>query len=59
MDRTPDRRHRPFDCNHSDSTHLKASANKNWHDLHQVAQTPAAYLAELEVAIDIYPKKSS
>lgn len=37
---------------YSDSTHLKASANKNRHDLHQVAQTPAAYLAELEAAID-------
>lgn len=37
---------------YSDSTHLKASANKNRHDLHQVAQTPATYLAELEMAID-------
>lgn len=37
---------------YSDSTHLKASANKNRHDLHQVAQTPVAYLAELEAAID-------
>lgn len=37
---------------YSDSTHLKASANKNRHDLHQVAQTPAAYLAELEAAIE-------
>ena len=37
---------------YSDSTHLKASANKNRHDLHQVAQTPATYLAELEAAID-------
>lgn len=38
---------------YSDSTHLKASANKNRHDLHQVAQTPAAYLAELETAIEV------
>jgi transposase len=37
---------------YSDSTHLKANANKNRHDLHQVAQTPASYLAELEAAID-------
>jgi transposase len=37
---------------YSDSTHLKANANKNRHDLHQVVQTPAAYLAELEAAID-------
>lgn len=37
---------------YSDSTHLKASANKNRHDLHRVEQTPAAYLAELEAAID-------
>lgn len=38
---------------YSDSTHLKASANKNRHDLHQVAQTPAAYLVELEAAIEV------
>lgn len=37
---------------YSDSTHLKANANKNRHDLHQVMQTPASYLAELEAAID-------
>ena len=37
---------------YSDSTHLKASANKNRHDIHRVEQTPAAYLAELESAID-------
>lgn len=37
---------------YSDSTHLKASANKNRHDLHQVTQTPAAYLTELEAAIE-------
>jgi transposase len=37
---------------YSDSTHLKASANKNRYELHQVAQTPAAYLAELEAAVE-------
>lgn len=37
---------------YSDSTHLKASANKNRHDVHRVGQTPAAYLAELESAIE-------
>jgi transposase len=37
---------------YSDSTHLKASANKNRHDVHRVEQTPAAYLAELEVAVE-------
>lgn len=37
---------------YSDSTHLKASANKNRHDLHRVEQTPASYLAELNTAID-------
>jgi hypothetical protein len=37
---------------YSDSTHLKASANKNRHDVHRVEQTPAAYLAELESAIE-------
>lgn len=36
---------------YSDSTHLKASANKNRHDVHRVEQTPAAYLAELESAV--------
>lgn len=36
---------------YSDSTHLKASANKNRHDVHQVSQTPVTYLAELESAI--------
>jgi transposase len=37
---------------YSDSTHLKASANKNRHDVHRVGQTPAAHLAELESAIE-------
>ena len=37
---------------YSDSTHLKANANKNRHDLHQVSQTPVSYLAELNAAID-------
>ena len=37
---------------YSDSTHLKASANKNRHDVHQVSQTPVAYLAELEAAVE-------
>lgn len=37
---------------YSDSTHLKASANKNRHDVHRVEQTPAAYLAELESAVE-------
>jgi IS5 family transposase len=37
---------------YSDSTHLKASANKNRHEVHQVGQKPAEYLAELNAAID-------
>ena len=37
---------------YSDSTHLKANANKNRHDLHQVSQTPVAYLSELNAAIE-------
>lgn len=37
---------------YTDSTHLKANANKNKHDVLKVAQTPVAYLAELEAAID-------
>jgi len=37
---------------YSDSTHLKANANKNRHDLHQVSQTPVAYLAELNAAVE-------
>ncbi len=37
---------------YSDSTHLKASANKNRHDVHRIEQTPASYLADLTAAID-------
>lgn len=37
---------------YTDSTHLKANANKNKHDMVRVAQAPVAYLAELEAAID-------
>ncbi|WP_038001016.1 IS1182 family transposase, partial [Thauera linaloolentis] len=37
---------------YTDSTHLKASANKRKFELHQVEQTPAAYLAELDAAVD-------
>jgi transposase len=37
---------------YTDSTHLKASANKNRFEAHQVEQKPAVYLAELEAAID-------
>lgn len=36
---------------YTDSTHLKANANKHKHQVHQVAQTPLEYLAELESAI--------
>ncbi|MBV6305394.1 IS1182 family transposase [Candidimonas humi] len=36
---------------YSDSTHLKASANKNKHDIVPAEQAPAAYLAELEAAV--------
>lgn len=36
---------------YSDSTHLKASANKGRHSLHQVEQKPLEYLAELNAAI--------
>lgn len=38
---------------YSDSTHLKANANKKKFDVVQVAQTPSAYLAELDAAVDI------
>lgn len=38
---------------YSDSTHLKANANKNKFDYVQVTQTPSAYLAELDAAVDI------
>lgn len=37
---------------HTDSTHLKASANKNRFVVHQVAQKPVDYLDELNAAID-------
>jgi transposase len=37
---------------YSDSTHLKANANKNKFDVVRVEQTPSAYLAELDAAID-------
>jgi len=37
---------------HTDSTHLKANANKNRFEVHQVAQKPVDYLAELNAAID-------
>lgn len=36
---------------YTDSTHLKASANKNRYQLHQVTQKPAEYLSELNEAI--------
>jgi len=35
----------------TDSTHLKANANKNRHQVHEVEQTPMAYLDELNAAI--------
>ena len=37
---------------YTDSTHLKANANKNKFDTVQVQQTPSAYLAELDAAVD-------
>lgn len=37
---------------YTDSTHLKASANKNRYDLHQVEQKPSEYLAELDAAVE-------
>jgi transposase len=37
---------------YTDSTHLKANANKNKYDLTEVAVKPAAYLDELDAAID-------
>lgn len=36
----------------TDSTHLKANANKRRHTVHEVEQTPMAYLEELEAAIE-------
>ena len=37
---------------HTDSTHLKANANKKRFEIHRVEQRPADYLAELESAIE-------
>lgn len=37
---------------YTDSTHLKANANKGKFDIKQVVQVPSAYLAELEAAVD-------
>lgn len=37
---------------YTDSTHLKANANKNKYDLADVAVKPAAYLDELDAAVD-------
>jgi transposase len=37
---------------YSDSTHLKANANKRKFDLVQVEQAPSAYLAALDAAVD-------
>lgn len=37
---------------YTDSTHLKANANKRKFDLVQVEQTPSAYLAALDAAVD-------
>lgn len=37
---------------YTDSTHLKASANKNKYDVVQGKQTPSAYLDELDAAVD-------
>jgi transposase len=38
---------------YTDSTHLKASANKNRHSTHEVAVAPMAYLDELNEAIEV------
>lgn len=37
---------------YTDSTHLKASANKRRYKVHRVEQTPADYLAELNAAVE-------
>jgi transposase len=37
---------------YTDSTHLKANANKKKFDAVQLEQTPSAYLAELDAAVD-------
>lgn len=38
---------------YTDSTHLKANANKRHFELVEVEQTPSAYLAELDAAVDV------
>ena len=38
---------------YTDSTHLKANANKRHYEQVEVEQTPAAYLAELDAAVDV------
>jgi transposase len=38
---------------YTDSTHLKANANKGKFDMVKVEQAPSAYLAELEAAVDV------
>ena len=40
------------DVLYTDSTHMKANANKKKFDIHTVTQTPTDYLTALEVAID-------
>lgn len=37
---------------YTDSTHLKANANKNRYSTHEVAQSPMAYLQELNEAVE-------
>ncbi|GHE81577.1 hypothetical protein GCM10019059_44370 [Camelimonas fluminis] len=37
---------------YTDSTHLKANADKNWFDVELAAKSRAAYWAELDAAID-------
>lgn len=37
---------------YTDSTHLKANANKRHYEMADLEQTPAAYLAELDAAVD-------
>ena len=40
------------DVLYTDSTHMKANANKKKCEIHTVTQTPTDYLTALEVAID-------
>jgi transposase len=40
------------DVLYTDSTHMKANANKKKFEIHTVTQTPTDYLAALEIAID-------